>query len=93
MGRSLPIAMQYGERLVLAPYQPLSSGFLISEIEPLLSRVKQTTAVYFLCADKQQLAAKSSHHRNPDWQQFMRVELQPLVSLQHVCSPARMHPA
>jgi hypothetical protein len=26
----------------------------------LLSRVKQTTAVYFLCADKQQLAAKSS---------------------------------
>ncbi len=30
---SLPIAMQYGERLVLAPYQPLRSGFLISEIE------------------------------------------------------------
>jgi hypothetical protein len=61
MGRSLPIAMQYGERLVLAPYQPLSSGFLISEIERLLSRLKQTTAVYFLCADKQQLAANNGH--------------------------------
>jgi hypothetical protein len=59
LGRFLPIAMQYGERLVRAPYQPLSSGFLISEIEPLLSRVKQTTVTYFLCADKQQLAAIS----------------------------------
>jgi hypothetical protein len=37
LGRFLPIAMQYGERLVRAPYQPLSSGFLISEIERLLS--------------------------------------------------------
>ncbi len=38
MGRFPPNAMQYGERLVLAPYQPLSSGLSIFQIERLLLR-------------------------------------------------------
>ena len=57
LGRTRKLGGNVAQWRLSAGFQPLRPGFLIFQIEWPLSRVKQTTAAYFLCVDELLFAA------------------------------------